>query len=197
MKAKSNSKKSKSSKEEEVKLKFSKKTILTIVIVALIILAVFLILKRPKVAEQGDTVTVDYTGMLEDSTIFDTTIEGVAKAAKIYHEDRQYEPITFVLGSQKYIPGFEDAIYGMKEGEKKTVTIPPSRAYGDYDPKKIGTVEREKVNGGNISAGQVLTSGTAFYRVIEVNETHIFLDMNHPLAGKTLVFEIRLIKVEK
>ena len=184
-------------KEKELKIKFSKKAVLAIVIIALLVIAAYLVLKKPGVAKQGDTVLVDYTGMFQDNKIFDTTDEGIARAAGIYHSERQYGPIEVVIGAGRFIPGFEDALYGMREGEKKTVTIPPERAYGGYDPKKIVSLNRSVVRAENLTAGDVVTSGSQFFKVLYVNETDVLIDANAPLAGKTLTFEITLVKIGK
>jgi|SRR3989338_2642632 len=187
--------KSKPLKKADVKIKLNKKIILIAVVIILIIIAAYLVYKKPKTAMQGDTVFVDYTGMLDNGQIFDTTMEGVARAAGVYHQEREYKPIMVVIGAGRYLPGFEDAIYGMKEGEKKTITIPPERAYGEYDAKKIVSINRSLVKTENITAGDVITTGDKFFKVLEANETSVIVDANHPLAGKTLVFEIRLIKI--
>jgi len=98
--------------------------------------------------KDGDYVEVDYTGRLEDGTIFDSSIEEIAKKSKYYDKNRNYEPLGFTVGNGEMIPGFEDGVKGMEVGEKKEVEIPPEEAYG-----KTG---------------------------------------DHPLAGKTLIFEIEV-----
>ncbi len=76
-----------------------------------------------KKVEKGDTVKVDYVGKLLDGTVFDTSILEEAKNAGIYNESRIYEPLTLKIGDGSTIPGFENGILGMKEGETKTITI--------------------------------------------------------------------------
>ncbi len=98
--------------------------------------------------EDGDYVEVDYTGRLQDGTIFDSSIEEKAKKSKYYDKNRDYEPLGFTVGEGQMIAGFEEAVKGMDVGEKKEVEIPPEKAYG-----KKG---------------------------------------DHPLAGKTLIFEIEV-----
>jgi len=87
-----------------------------------------------KKVEKGDTVKVDYVGKLQDGTVFDTSILEEAKNAGIYNEQRIYEPLTLKVGDGSTIPGFENGLLGMKEGETKTISIPPEQAYGPEDP---------------------------------------------------------------
>ncbi len=90
-----------------------------------------------KKVEKGDTVKVDYVGKLQDGTVFDTSILEEAKNAGIYDESRIYEPLTLKVGDGSTIPGFENGLLGMKEGETKTISIPPEQAYGPKDPTLI------------------------------------------------------------
>ncbi|AKB82237.1 FKBP-type peptidyl-prolyl cis-trans isomerase SlyD [Methanosarcina barkeri 3] len=154
-----------------------------------------------RIVKSGDTVKVDYTGKLEDGTVFDTSREDVAKQAGIYVEGREYAPLTFVVGSGQVIQGFDEGVIGMKVGEEKTLKIPPEEAYGEYDKAKILAVPIEELNLTNRSeipeVGQSLRdiNGNQ-YKVTAVNDTHITLDVNHELAGKTLTFDIKLISIE-
>lgn len=155
-----------------------------------------------RTVKSGDTVKVDYTGKLEDGTVFDTSREDVAKQAGIYVDGREYAPLTFVVGSGQVIQGFDEGVIGMKVGEEKTLTIPPEKAYGEYEKARVLAVPIEELNLTNQSklpeAGQTLrdTYGNQ-YKIISVNDTHITLDANHELAGKTLIFDIKLISIEQ
>ena len=83
-------------------------------------------------AKNGDTVKVDYTGKLENGTVFDTSEGG--------------EPLEFTLGEGKMIPKFEEAVLGMKIGESKTFTIPADEAYGQYSDDLVVVVNREELS---------------------------------------------------
>ena len=139
-------------------------------------------------AKNGDTVKVDYTGKLENGTVFDTS------------EGR--EPLNFTLGEGKMIPGFEKAVLGMKVGESKTVTIPADKAYGQYNDNWVVVVNRENLtNIPNPEVGEQLQGprpdGKAgVCTVINVTNTTITVDFNSPLAGKNLTFEITLISIQ-
>ena len=86
-------------------------------------------------AKIGDGVSVWYTGRLPDGKVFDTNVEEVAAQAGI--NKQVFQPLEFALGSGQVIRGFDEAVIGMKAGEKKTVTIPPEKAYGQPDPARI------------------------------------------------------------
>jgi len=95
-----------------------------------------------KRAEKGDTVKVDYIGKLQDGTVFDTSLLQEAKNAGIYNEQRIYEPITVHIGDGSTIPGFENGLIKMKEGETKNITIPPAEAYGEVNPNYLLSLPR-------------------------------------------------------
>jgi len=139
-------------------------------------------------ASDGDTVRVHYTGTLEDGTTFDTSVGR--------------EPLEFTLGEGKMIPGFEKAIYGLKVGKSKTVTIPTEEAYGPHRDDLVIVVEREQLPANlHPKVDQQLqmqqTDGrTAVVIVTDVSETTITVDANHPLAGKDLTFEIELVEIK-
>ena len=138
-------------------------------------------------AKAGDKVKVHYTGKLEDGTVFDSS------------KDR--EPLEFALGSGNVIPGFESGLLGMEPGESKTLTIAPDEAYGQINPDLVATVERKQFPE-NISPEVGLQLQMTQPNGLPLNVTiinivgdSITLDANHPLAGKTLVFEVELVAV--
>ncbi len=154
-----------------------------------------------RAVKSGDIVQVDYTGKLEDGTIFDTSREDVAKQAGVYVEGRKYAPLTFTVGSGQLIRGFDEGVVGMKIGEEKTLRIPPEEAYGEYDEARIIVIPIEELNLTNRS--ELPETGQTFgdmygnqYKVTAVNDTHITVDANHELAGKTLVFDIKVVSIE-
>ncbi len=134
-----------------------------------------------------DKIKVEYTGMLEDGTVFDTS-EGIG-------------PLEFEVGSGQVISGFDNAVIGMEVGEEKKVELAPSEAYGDYDSNLIKKIPMDKLPPGEIpKPGMVLelrtSDGIGFpARITEVAEKDITIDLNHPLAGKTLIFQIKIVDV--
>ena len=139
-------------------------------------------------AKSGDEVTVHYSAKLEDGTEFDTT--------------RDSDPLKFKIGSENVIPGFEESIISMKIGDKKNVTIQPDNAYGQWRKELILNIQKsdfpENINpevGKRLQIRQ--RDGQPINVVIaDMKEDTVILDANHPLAGKTLVFDIVLIEIE-
>lgn len=138
-------------------------------------------------AQNGDTVKVHYTGRLKEGEVFDSS------------EGR--EPLEFVLGAGHVIEGFDTAIVGMEESDKKTVDIPVEQAYGQRNEDYVLRVGRDKlppdlepVNGMPLS--MPMPDGTAVNVVIsDFNENEIELDANPPLAGKDLIFDLELVGI--
>jgi peptidylprolyl isomerase len=138
-------------------------------------------------AKMGDTVSVHYTGKLEDGTVFDSS------------EGR--DPLQFSIGSGQLIPGFEQAVIGMAPGESKTAQIPADEAYGSYHPEMVLVVERQQIPSEvPVSVGLQLQiqqqGGTSIpVMITDVSDSQVTLDANHPLAGEDLTFEIQLMEI--
>jgi len=128
-------------------------------------------------------VTLDYT-LLVDEEILESTDDT--------------EPIEFIQGIGQIIPGLESALYGMKVGEKKTLVIEPEEAYGDYDPESLEVSKKEEfpeeipLDVGTFLDLRDDEENVLSAQIIEEDEDTVTLDFNHPLAGKTLTFEITL-----
>jgi FKBP-type peptidyl-prolyl cis-trans isomerase SlpA len=136
---------------------------------------------------QNSTVTVNYTGKLEDGTIFDSSlVEG-------------REPLKAKLGEGQLIPGFESGLIDMTIGENKTIEINPTEAYGDYNDELIVEVPKNNVPE-NVEVGMMLQTfgpmGPSIVKVLEIKDEVVVLDANHPLAGKKLTFELEVVGVE-
>jgi peptidylprolyl isomerase len=138
-------------------------------------------------AKMGDTVVLHYQGYLEDKTVFDSSL------------DRQ--PIQVLLGEESILDGVEQAIVGMEAGDTKTIILPPEKAYGEYTEGKGLTVRRDQISEDcNPEPGMVLEltsadEGTIAAPILEVTPETVVIDSNHPLAGKTLTYEVSLIKI--
>ncbi|NCO57664.1 MAG: peptidylprolyl isomerase [Nitrospirae bacterium CG18_big_fil_WC_8_21_14_2_50_70_55] len=138
-------------------------------------------------AEQGNIVQVHYSGFLDDGTLFDSSLER--------------EPLEFTVGEGMVIPGFEAAVVGMEAGGTKTVAIPPAEAYGERDEEMVAVIERSRVaddldpHPGALLQLSSPEGGDAQVTVLEVTDATITLDGNHPLAGKELIFELKLVSI--
>jgi FKBP-type peptidyl-prolyl cis-trans isomerase SlpA len=139
-----------------------------------------------KKVELNSTVTVHYTGRLEDGTVFDSSMT----------EGR--EPLSTTLGQGSLIPGFEKGLVDMSEGEKKTINISSSEAYGDVNPSLVAEVPKDRVPEG-VEEGAMLQTmtpqGPMNVLVKEVKDDVVVIDANHPLAGKDLIFDLEVISV--
>lgn len=139
-----------------------------------------------KRVQNGDTVTLHYTGKLEDGTIFDTS-----------RQDGR-EPLVEKIGEGKLIRGFENGLIDMLEGDSKTIEIEPSDAYGNINRDLIVEIPKNQVPE-NIKVGETLEGsgpqGPIMVRVTEVKEDSVVIDANHPLAGKKLIFDLDVLSV--
>ena len=152
------------------------------------------------VVKQGDDVRVDYSGELEDGTVFDTSIEDVAIEAGIYNPNREYKPLEFTVGAGQMIKGFDSGVVGMGVGENKTLIIPPEEAYGPYIEELVKTIPVEDLENVGITpivGAKVFTGQGQIATIIHVTDTEVVLDFNNMLAGKTLVFKIELVSIEQ
>jgi FKBP-type peptidyl-prolyl cis-trans isomerase 2 len=139
-----------------------------------------------KKIQNGDTVTVHYTGRLEDGTVFDSSmVEG-------------REPLTATLGQGQLIPGFESGLMEMSVGDKKEIKIESKDAYGEYIPNMEQEVPMENLPG-EVSVGMQLQAQTEMGPIIltvkDIKENTVVLDANHPLAGKNLVFDLEVLEI--
>lgn len=134
---------------------------------------------------EGTTVKVHYTGTLDDGAVFDSS------AGR--------DPLEFTIGSCEVIPGFESAVLDLEVGEKTTVTIEPEDAYGPRIPDAVQQVPVTAFTEDPYEGAMVQLLGPEGERlaatITEVGEEEALLDFNHPLAGRTLSFEIELLEV--
>jgi len=137
--------------------------------------------------QTDSTVTVHYTGRLEDGSVFDSSLT----------DGR--EPIKATLGQGQLIPGFESGLIDMTIGENKTIDINPTEAYGEYNDELIVEVPKNNVPE-NVEVGMMLQTfgpmGPSIVKVLEIKDEVVVLDANHPLAGKKLTFELEVVGVE-
>ena len=140
-----------------------------------------------KKVEKNSTVTVHYTGRLEDGSIFDSSmVEG-------------RDPLTAQLGQGQLISGFENGLIDMFVGDKKTVEIESIDAYGEYINEMVQEVPKEQMPG-EVEVGMPLEAQTQMgpikFVVKEIKENSVVVDANHPLAGKKLIFDLEVLNVE-
>jgi FKBP-type peptidyl-prolyl cis-trans isomerase 2 len=138
-------------------------------------------------AKQGDTVKVHYTGKLDNGMIFDSS--------------EKRDPLEFKIGEGKLIPGFEKAVIGMEINETKTIKLMAEEAYGKHKPELVAKAPKKDIPKNiNPQIGQQLqinqpNGQMIIVTVISINDNEVTLDANHPLAGKDLTFDLRLIEI--
>ena len=145
--------------------------------------------KKPAadVVADGKQVSVEFTLSLDDKT------EVQSNVGK--------EPLVYTHGAHQIVPGLEKNLAGVKVGETKHIEVSPEDGYGHIDPKRTQEVEKDKIPEGARKVGSKLTGRGAngqmmFAEVKEVKDKTVILDMNHPLAGKKLIFDVKVLKVE-
>src|SRR2546429_5163034 len=143
--------------------------------------------KDEKVIKDGSVVSLQYTLSGDDG--------------KTIESNKSKEPLKYTQRQHQIIPGLEKELTGMKVGGEKRIKVKPEDAYGPIDPKAIQEFPKEKIPPEGQKVGAILTArgpqGQAIpVKVKEVQEKTVVLDMNHPMAGKTLVFDIKVLEGE-
>jgi len=182
------------STDKETGKKALKKELVISVCVAVILIAAALgayFFLTPVVATKGDTVSVYYTGTFDNGTVFDSNKNST-------------EPLVFTLGNSTIIPGFADAVSGMALNSEKTVTLPPEKAYGYYDPGLVQIVNRTGplanvtfVAGQHYIVHDRFTNTNSQVTVTNVTPKTVTIDANSPLVGQNLTFTIKLVNITK
>jgi len=141
-----------------------------------------------KVVAKGNKIKVEYTGTLEDGTVFDSS-------------KKHNSPLEFIVGEGQLIKGFDDAVIGMKIGEEKEITLPPEEAYGQHNPEFVRDMpknmfpENQEIKPGMIFMVDLQDGRQLPVRVTNVTEENVTIDLNPPLAGKTLIFKIKIVEI--
>ena len=136
--------------------------------------------------KSGEYVQIEYTGTLEDGTVFDSS-------------EKHGAPLQFQVGSGQIIKGFDEAVIGMNVGDSKTITLSPADAYGEPNPDMIRPIPKDQFpQGKDFQPGMIMMVGLPNgmqlpVKIVSVEAETITLDLNHPLAGKTLTFKIKMV----
>ncbi len=139
--------------------------------------------------EHGHFIAVEYTGTLDTGEVFDTSANN--------------GPIKFVVGAQQVIKGFDTAVLGMKLNEQKKVNIPKLEAYGDVNPELTKEFPLSMIPEdikSQLKIGGFLVLQTPYgqqvpTKVIAMDKDKVKIDMNHPLAGKNLTFDLKVVEI--
>lgn len=147
--------------------------------------------------KEGDFVRVDYTGRIAESgEVFDTTKEEIAKEGGVHKANFKYESVPIIVGAHLAIKGLEDALKGMKVGEEKKISVKPKDAFGKRSEKLIRLMSLTSFKDRNVTPhpGMTVTVNNLAGRVMSISGGRVKVDFNHPLAGKNLEYEIKVIK---
>jgi len=140
------------------------------------------------VIKKGDKVKVEYTGMLEDGTVFDSS-------------EKHGKPLEFEVGAGLVMPGFEKAVTGMKKGEEKEITLQPADAYGEHKPEFVKKMPKDQLpKDKEIKVGMFLVmalpNGMKLpAKIVDISDTEVSIDLNPPLAGKVLKFKLKVVDI--
>jgi peptidylprolyl isomerase len=138
-------------------------------------------------AKSGDTVKVHYKGYLVDGSLFDSSIDK--------------EPFEFTIGQKMVLPGFENTVIGMKEGDTQTLTLAAEDAYGHRREDLVVTIPKSRIPRhtnpqlGSVMQVHLKEEEVMNVTIIDITDDTIILDGNHPLAGRNLTFNIELLEV--
>lgn len=148
--------------------------------------------------KNGDFLLANYTlRVKETGETVGTTLENVAKEKKLYRGEEHYEPFFIILGEGWVPKGLEEALTGFEVGKASTVELPPEKAYGIRDPKKVRLVPMRKFTAEGMTPvpGLQVNIDGKTAQVRSVGAGRVQVDYNHPFAGKTLIYDITVEKV--
>ncbi len=139
------------------------------------------------IIEKGKTVSFEYTLTLEDNKVIDSNAGG--------------EPLTFTHGSSQIIPGLEDQMIGMKTGDSKKITVKAEDGYGPVIQEAIIELKTEQVPESSRKVGAMLQTNSPDGQIVRgrissIDEKKAVIDLNHPLAGKTLFFDVKVLDIK-
>jgi FKBP-type peptidyl-prolyl cis-trans isomerase 2 len=145
--------------------------------------------------KDGDFIRIDYVGKISESgEIFDLTKEDIAKEKGIYSPDFKYGPIPIIIGANFVVKGLENGLKEMQVGDKKNIIIKPEEAFGERDARfvKLIPLTEFKKQGITPYQGMPVTINRLNGRVLSLSGGRIRVDFNHPLAGKTIEYEVEI-----
>jgi len=135
--------------------------------------------------ETGMSVTLHFSLVLEDGHIIDSNFES--------------EPATFSVGDGNLLPGFESTLMGLVNGDEREFTIPPEQAFGQHNSQNVQAVERGNFDQEELELGAMFSfqngDGELPGVIVDVDENEVMIDFNHPLAGKNIIFQVKIIDI--
>lgn len=142
--------------------------------------------KSPRVIGKGARVTLHFSVSLMDGSVVDST--------------KNKQPATFIVGDGNLLPGFEQAVFGLKAGDKRSIFLQAEQAFGPRNDKNVQRIPKERFNQVDLEPGIVVSfadpSGGELPGVVNaIGDNYVMVDFNHPLAGKDINFDVEIINV--
>ena len=135
--------------------------------------------------ELGTKVTLHFALVLEDGDVIDSNFET--------------GPATFTVGDGNLLPGFESTLIGLENGDEREFTIPPEEAFGQHNPQNVQRVDRSNFDQQELEVGAMFSfqngDGELPGVIIEFEDEEILVDFNHPLAGKNIIFQVKIMDI--
>lgn len=146
--------------------------------------------------KEGDFIRLSYSGSVADR-VFDTTDEAEAKTAGIHNQNALYGPVIICIGQKHVITGLDEELVGKKAGAEGTVTVPPEKAFGERDMKKVQSFPKNKFSQKPVRGMPVKLEDQGEGTVVDVIGTRVIVDFNAPLAGQTLTYTYKIEEIVK
>ena len=135
--------------------------------------------------ELGTVVTLHFALVLEDGDVIDSNFEA--------------EPATFTVGDGNLLPGFETTLMGLVNGDEREFTIPPGDAFGQHNPQNVQRVDRSNFDQKELEVGAMFSfqngDGELPGVIVEFEDDEVMVDFNHPLAGKNIIFQVKIMNI--
>ena len=147
--------------------------------------------------EKGSLVLVDYTAKVKDTNeIFETTNEEEAKKSDLYDPTRKYEPRLVSIGEGWVLKGLDEALASANLGDKLSIEITPDKGFGERDPNKVRMVPQRKLGekADDVKVGDIFEMNERPGIVRHVGSGRVQLDFNHRFAGRTLTYDVNILK---
>ncbi len=147
--------------------------------------------------EKGTLIYVNYTAKVKDTgEAIESTVEEEAKKLNIYDGERRYEPRLVSIGEDWVLKGLDEEISKMETGERKTVELPPAKAWGERDPTQLRMIPIRKFGekAGDLTVGDVVEVDNRVGVVRFIGSGRAQVDFNHRLAGKTLIYDVEVLR---
>lgn len=145
--------------------------------------------------KEGDFINIEFTGRVKDTDeVFDTTDEEMAKLAGIYNPKANYGSVPIIIGANQVILGMEEALKEMNVGEKKKIELIPNKAFGERNYEMVKLVPMSFFKESNVEpiVGRLVNFNGVQGKILSIDGGRVKIDFNHPLAGKTIEYEIEI-----